>query len=150
MSHQVPLGLLVLVDPRFHASSSTRVHFQTPLSYAMCLLSAGYFFHDLVMCAWRINLEGPLYLMHGFACHCAFAFGLHTGFIHYHGAAFLQWEISTPFVHTRYARAGLQVGSWDGSAMHRWGCAARRALRDRTSHVQVCHVRRDVHEGHDA
>ena len=58
----------------------------TPLSYAVCYISAGYFAHDLVMCASRFALEGPLYTIHALVCHAAYAFGVTTGFIHYHGA----------------------------------------------------------------
>ncbi|KAG2438784.1 hypothetical protein HXX76_005325 [Chlamydomonas incerta] len=96
---QVPLGLLILLDPRFQ---SNRVFQTTPLSYAVCYISAGYFFHDLIMCASRFALEGPLYTIHALVCHAAYAFGVTTGFIHYHGAAFLQWELSTTFVHLRW------------------------------------------------
>ncbi|KAG2453358.1 hypothetical protein HYH02_001582 [Chlamydomonas schloesseri] len=103
---QVPLGLLLLLDPRF---SSNRVFQTSPLSYAVCYISAGYFLHDLVMCASRFALEGPLYTIHALVCHAAYAFGVTTGFIHYHGAAFLQWELSTTFVHLRWFmyKAGL-------------------------------------------
>ncbi|PNH01206.1 putative TLC domain-containing protein C17A2.02c, partial [Tetrabaena socialis] len=98
--------LLLLLDARFQAD---RMYATTPLSYAVCYISAGYFLHDLVMCTIRFSLEGPLYLTHALVCHMAYTFGAATGFLHYHGAAFLMWEISTPFVHARWFmyKAGL-------------------------------------------
>ncbi|EFJ41140.1 hypothetical protein VOLCADRAFT_98909 [Volvox carteri f. nagariensis] len=98
-SIQVPVGLLILMEASFQ---SDRVYANSSLSYAMCYLSAGYFLHDLIMCAMRFALEGPLYTIHALACHLAYTFGAVTGFLHFHGAAFLMWEISTPFVHFRW------------------------------------------------
>ncbi|GFR44063.1 hypothetical protein Agub_g5223 [Astrephomene gubernaculifera] len=105
-SIQVPVGLMILADPRFLGD---RINTITNLSCAMCYISAGYFFHDLVMCIKRFSLEGPLYTTHALACHIAYTFGIYSGFLHYHGAAFLMWEISTPFVHARWVmyKAGL-------------------------------------------
>ncbi|KXZ51310.1 hypothetical protein GPECTOR_13g797 [Gonium pectorale] len=103
---QIPLGILILMDARFR---NDRVYMSTNLSYAMTYISAGYFFHDLVMCIIRFSLEGPFYLTHALFCCTAYTFGNYSGFLHYHGAAFLMWEISTPFVHTRWFmfKAGL-------------------------------------------
>ncbi|KAG2489948.1 hypothetical protein HYH03_011579 [Edaphochlamys debaryana] len=96
---QVPLGVMMLLDARFR---SDRVHFHTPLSYAVCYISAGYFLHDLVFCIIRYHLEGPFYLIHALVCHSAYSFGAISGYLHYHAAGFLMWEISTPFVNLRW------------------------------------------------
>ncbi|GLC37227.1 hypothetical protein PLESTB_000993600 [Pleodorina starrii] len=111
-SIQVPLGLLLLLDARFQGD---RVYANSSLSYAMCYLSAGYFLHDLVMCAMRFALEGPLYTIHALACHIAYTFGAVTGFLHCHGAAFLMWEISTPFVHIRWF---MYKAGWANSVIY--------------------------------
>ncbi|GLI66106.1 hypothetical protein VaNZ11_009816 [Volvox africanus] len=108
---QVPVGMLLLLDPNFR---NNRVYANSSVSYAMCYLSAGYFLHDLVMCLLRFSLEGPLYTIHALSCHMSYMFGAVTGFLHYHGAAFLMWEISTPCVHLRWFmyKAGLTHSIW--------------------------------------
>ena len=79
---QVPVGLLVLLTPSIY---SNRMYGSSDVSHVMTLVSAGYFLHDLIMCILRFDMEGPLYTFHAVACHAAYTFGHHTGFIHYHG-----------------------------------------------------------------
>ncbi|GIL84488.1 hypothetical protein Vretifemale_13150 [Volvox reticuliferus] len=108
---QVPVGLLLLLDSQFRKD---RVYANSSLSYAVCYLSAGYFLHDLFMCALRFSLEGPLYTIHALSSHMAYTFGAVTGFLHYYAPVFLMWEVSTPCVHLRWFmyKAGLANSVW--------------------------------------
>lgn len=108
---QIPLGLILLLDPHCY---NDRITGTTPLSRTTMLISAGFFGHDLIMCLKRFASEGPLYTFHAAVCHAAYTFAIHTGFLHYHGAAFLMWELSTPFVHLRWFMHKMKLDHTQG------------------------------------
>jgi hypothetical protein len=49
----------------------------------------------------RYEHEGPEFLLHGVFCLLVFASLTHVRAMHWFGAGFLMWELSTPFVHFR-------------------------------------------------
>lgn len=98
---QVPLGLLILTNPDFYAGKS-RIFATNDFSTLVMAISAGYFAYDTLECILRYEHEGPEFLMHGVFCFIVFASLVHIRCLHWFGAGFLMWEISTPFVHLRW------------------------------------------------
>lgn len=96
---QIPLAIAVLLDSGLRAD---RLYATRPTSQLVMCISAGYFLYDLAVCLIRYNQEGPLFLLHAIVCFFVFTYGAITHTMHYHGAVYLMWEISTPFVHLRW------------------------------------------------
>lgn len=96
---QTPLAFMVLANPAFQKNGIYEVD---NISSWVTLISAGFFLYDVVMCTLRYKLEGPFYLLHACCCFWVYAYAYHVGYLHYYGAAFLMWELSTPFVHLRW------------------------------------------------
>jgi hypothetical protein len=96
---QIALALAVLADPAFRADVMFRA---SPLSRLVMLVSAGYFFYDALECVWRYEHEGPEFLLHGVMCFLTYAQLYRSGQMHWLGAGFLMWELSTPFMHARW------------------------------------------------
>lgn len=67
---QVPIAVQVLLDPQVHSDT---IYGHTQLSVLMCVISAGYFLHDLVIVLLRLETEGVAMLVH--ACCCLFVYG---------------------------------------------------------------------------
>eukprot|EP01026_Neomeris_dumetosa_P037523 TRINITY_DN3040_c0_g1_i7.p3 TRINITY_DN3040_c0_g1~~TRINITY_DN3040_c0_g1_i7.p3 ORF type:complete len:219 (-),score=7.76 TRINITY_DN3040_c0_g1_i7:858-1514(-) len=96
---QIPLAFIVLSQKELAENTLYGYSLQSELLVAV---SAGFFLHDSVMCWIRLNEEGVAYLVHGISCCYLFIFLLITQVMHWYGAAFLMWELSTPFVHLRW------------------------------------------------
>ncbi|GBF91170.1 flagellar associated protein [Raphidocelis subcapitata] len=96
---QVPLGLMVLTNAFFH---SDRMFAADHFSSLVMAISAGYFLYDTVECIVRFEHEGPEFLLHGVFCFIVFTTLTHVRCMHWFGAGFLMWELSTPFVHFRW------------------------------------------------
>jgi hypothetical protein len=101
----IPMAAAVLLsaDVGRAAVGTARTHAASPLSLAMCVVSASYFLYDLGCCLLRFEQEGPAYLVH--AMCCLYVYGYAATFsqtLHWHGAGFLFWELSTVFVHVRW------------------------------------------------
>ncbi|CAL8472096.1 g11638 [Coccomyxa elongata] len=94
---QIPLALWVMGTPEVNAN---RLLAKTPASMLMLCISAGYFLYDAAVSILRY--EGIAYLMHGMVACVLYTYGALTGFLGYYGAAFLMWEVSTPFVYMRW------------------------------------------------
>ena len=61
----------------------------------------GYFAYDTVECILRYETEGPEFLFHGVFCFATFSSLVFVRSMHWFGAGYLMWELSTPFVHFR-------------------------------------------------
>lgn len=96
---QIPFALYLLNDELLQ---SDHIYANTPLSKVCMTITAGYFMVDLFICIWKYNDEGPLYLMHAAFSFFSFAYGVINNMLHFYGAAFIMWELSTPFVHLRW------------------------------------------------
>ncbi|GMH35881.1 hypothetical protein BSKO_03749 [Bryopsis sp. KO-2023] len=95
---QVPFAFLVMRDPKV---SGDRMYGATQTSRLFCCITAGYFLVDLFICMGQHH-EGPLFFVHAAFAFTLYAHGSFTGFMHFYGAAFIMWEISTFFVHMRW------------------------------------------------
>lgn len=65
-------------------------------------IKKGYFLYDTLECILRYEHEGPEFLAHGVFCLAVFGALVHIRCVHWCGAGFLMWELSTPFVHARW------------------------------------------------
>ena len=65
-------------------------------------VASAYFIYDLYICATRFSENGLPFLIHGALCSLAYAYPLLSGNMHYQGACFLMWELSTPFLYFRW------------------------------------------------
>lgn len=95
----VPLAISVLLDP---SMIKDRLYGTTPTSTTMLAVASGYFVHDLVICAIQLHTWGPAYLFHALFCSLLYCYGFFSQVLHYYGAMFLLWELSTPFVYARW------------------------------------------------
>lgn len=101
----IPMAAAVLLSPDVGraAVGTARTHAASPLSLAMCVVSASYFLYDLGCCLLRFEQEGPAYLVHAVCClYVYFYAATFSQTLHWHGAGFLFWELSTVFVHVRW------------------------------------------------
>lgn len=98
-SLQFPFALSVILDPELKADKmyATNAH-----SSSMVVYAAGYFLYDILLCLLRFNENGPSFLVHAIGCSLAFWYPMFTRHLHYFGACFLMWEISTPFLYFRW------------------------------------------------
>eukprot|EP00879_Flechtneria_rotunda_P026407 GHRR01028156.1.p1 GENE.GHRR01028156.1~~GHRR01028156.1.p1 ORF type:complete len:214 (+),score=55.67 GHRR01028156.1:572-1213(+) len=96
---QIPIAVLVLLDP---AVNHNTIYGHTHLSTLMCLISSGYFVYDLIVILLRFNHEGFAFLIHAVCCLFVYAYAVYSWYLHFFGAGFLLWELSTPFLHMRW------------------------------------------------
>ncbi|WIA12745.1 hypothetical protein OEZ86_006072 [Tetradesmus obliquus] len=96
---QIPLGLFILLDPFYNRNA---IWARDDFSTLVMAISAGYFLYDTLECMYRIKHEGWDFLLHGVFCLMVYSFLTHTGYLHFYGAGFLMWELSTPFMHFRW------------------------------------------------
>ena len=106
---KIPVAVTVLLDPALRASG---IYAFSRASSAMVLVSSGYFLWDLAQVLLRYEREGAAYLVHAACCLFVYGYAVFSGYLHYYGAAFLLWELSTPFVHLRWAL--YKAGAVDG------------------------------------
>lgn len=69
----------------------------------------GYFAYDTLECIVRYEQEGPEFLTHGVFCFIVFTSLVHTRAVHWFGAGFLMWELSTPFIHFRCVSGEVSI-----------------------------------------
>lgn len=79
-----------------------RMKAHTLWSTRMVTFTCGYFMHDLLTCLMDFSSWGGGYLLHALSCFTVFFLGSNQGTLHFYGACFLLWELSTPFVHVRW------------------------------------------------
>lgn len=96
---QIPLAVAILADPLFYRDT---IWGRTEFSTLVMAISAGYFLYDSLECAFRIQHEGWDFLLHGVFCFLVFSNLTYTGYMHFYGAGFLLWELSTPMLHFRW------------------------------------------------
>lgn len=113
ISIQIPLAFYVL---RQRELWPDKLHTHTPYSTLLAKISAGYFLHDLGFCV--ATKEGWPYTLHAACCSSVYIYAACFGVMHYYGAGFLMWELSTPFVYLRwflhnlgYAKSPLYVAN---------------------------------------
>lgn len=95
----VPLALYCLQQQEL---DSDRMKAHTVWSTRVVTFSCGYFMHDLLTCLMDFDSWKGGYLAHALACFTVFFLGSNQGTLHFYGACFLLWELSTPFVHIRW------------------------------------------------
>uniref|UniRef100_A0A383WC65 TLC domain-containing protein n=1 Tax=Tetradesmus obliquus TaxID=3088 RepID=A0A383WC65_TETOB len=94
---QIPIAFMVLLDP---AVNHDTIYGHTHLSTLMCLISSGYFLYDIFVVIAR--REGGGMLVHAACCLFVYTYAVYSFYLHFFGAGFLLWELSTPFVHFRW------------------------------------------------
>jgi hypothetical protein len=94
---QVPIAIWAICQPLMQAD---RLHATHPLTHVMLCAAAGFFLHDAIACYLR---EPPMYILHGATCFVGYTAGALLSSLHFYGALFLMWELSTPFVQLRWA-----------------------------------------------
>ena len=77
-----------------------RLHATMDVTHLMLCIAAGFFLHDAIACMLR---ESPFYIIHGATCCLGYTTGACLNSMHFFGALFLLWELSTPFVQMRWA-----------------------------------------------
>ncbi|KAI3431524.1 hypothetical protein D9Q98_004574 [Chlorella vulgaris] len=95
-----PIAFHVLLDPELRDGA----HF-TDISHAsqrMVEVASGYFVYDLIICLMKLNDNGFAFLIHAVVCFTVFTVAAFKGVLHYYGAAFLMWELSTPLMYARW------------------------------------------------
>eukprot|EP00775_Hariotina_reticulata_P003621 gene3621-3884_t len=94
---QISLGIMVLLQPEVNRNT---IYGHTQLSTLMCLIASGYFLYDLI--AVLLRMEGFAFLIHACCCLFVYTYAVYSFNLHFFGAGFLLWELSTPFVHYRW------------------------------------------------
>lgn len=94
---QVPVAIWAICQPVLQAD---RLHAAHPVTHIMLCCAAGFFLHDAIACYLR---EPPMYIVHGATCCVGYTMGALMLSLHFYGALFLMWELSTPFVQLRWA-----------------------------------------------
>jgi hypothetical protein len=79
---QIPLGLVILLDPFYNRNA---IWARDDFSTLVMAISAGYFLYDTLECMYRIKHEGWDFLLHGFFCLMVYSFLTHTGYLHFYG-----------------------------------------------------------------
>jgi hypothetical protein len=79
---QIPLGLVILLDPYYNRNA---IWARDDFSTLVMAISAGYFLYDTLECMCRLEHEGWDFLLHGFFCLMVYSFLTHTGYLHYYG-----------------------------------------------------------------
>lgn len=95
----VPIAVRVLLDPEVYSDT---IYGHTQLSVLMCVISSGYFLHDLIIVLLRLDTEGMAMLIHACCCLFVYTYAVYSFYLTFYGAGFLLWELSTPFVHLRW------------------------------------------------
>jgi len=95
----IPLGLWIVLDP---ALRDDPLYGTSPAGEALVTLSAGYFVHDLLVVCLCLEEAGLGFLLHAFFCSALYCYGVFYQQLHYFAAAFILWEMSTPFVQLRW------------------------------------------------
>ena len=94
-----PSAISVLLDPLM---TQNMLYGISDASRRCIVVASAYFIYDLYICATRYSQNGLPFLVHGLLCCLAYAYPLLSGNMHYLGANFLMWEVSTPFLYLRW------------------------------------------------
>eukprot|EP00887_Chlorella_sp_A99_P002441 scaffold10.g2441.t1 len=106
----LPQTFRALAESAVH---NDRLYGVTQLSQATMELASAYFIYDLYLCAFKFAENGWEFLLHASICCTVYTSAVFTGGLHYFGCGFLLWELSTPFLYTRWVllKAGF-ADSW--------------------------------------
>jgi hypothetical protein len=76
--------------------------------------AGGYFLYDLFICVAHYDQNGAAFLLHGALCCAAYWYPVLSGRLHYMGASYLMWELSTPLLYVRWVllKRGHAKGRW--------------------------------------
>lgn len=96
---QFPNAFHVLQDP---AMKEDPLYGTSVASMRCIIVASAYFFYDVYICTTRYSENGLPFLIHGVLCCMAYTYPLLTGNMHFQGACFLMWELSTPFLYFRW------------------------------------------------
>ncbi|WPT13247.1 TLC domain-containing protein [Picochlorum sp. SENEW3] len=94
-----PSAISVLLDPMMR---NDMLYAISDASRQCIVVASAYFIYDLYICVTRYSQNGFPFLVHGVLCCLAYAYPLLSGNMHYLGANFLMWEVSTPFLYLRW------------------------------------------------
>ncbi|EFN53962.1 hypothetical protein CHLNCDRAFT_53483 [Chlorella variabilis] len=104
-----PLAFAVLLgEPALRAAPFVGT---SPTSQRMVEVASGYFLYDIVLCMLKYSDNGFEFLLHAVVCSCVYTIAAMRGVMHYYGAAFLMWELSTPAMYTRWLMLKAGLGS---------------------------------------
>jgi len=100
ITHHIPalyFSYNVLTDEKSWQDQS---NYTTPLSYNMICYTSAYFMYDVVTLLGRQSIVKHLdYYVHAVGCCSAYLYMYYAQKYHFHGAGFLTWETSTPFLY---------------------------------------------------
>ncbi|KAI7837854.1 hypothetical protein COHA_008342 [Chlorella ohadii] len=107
LSAIMPLAFQALADPAL--AGGDRFRDTTPVSWRMVEIGSGYFLYDIIICLLKFSDNGFEFMLHAVVCCSVFLTATAKGVMHYYGAAFLMWELSTPLMYVRWLmlKAGL-------------------------------------------
>ncbi|GMM30642.1 hypothetical protein DAMA08_033870 [Martiniozyma asiatica (nom. inval.)] len=88
--------------------SQDHVFAVTPYSAFYTSMALSYFIWDSFVCIYYLKYFGIGFLIHGLVSTLVFCIAVGYGFIHYYSAAFLLFELSTPFLNIRWI--GIKIG----------------------------------------
>jgi hypothetical protein len=83
---QVPIAVMVLTDPRVYSDT---IYGHTQLSVLMCVISSGYFLHDLVIVLLRLESEGVAMLVHACCCLFVYTYAVYSFYLTFYGESAL-------------------------------------------------------------
>lgn len=105
----MPLAIRCLADPAMSGGRRFLTH--THLSEQVVEVGAGYFLYDIVLCLTKFDDNGIEFLVHAAVCCLVFCTASAMGVMHYYGAAFLMWELSTPLMYIRWLMLKSGLGA---------------------------------------
>jgi hypothetical protein len=79
---QVPIAVMVLLDPAVHSDT---IYGHTQLSVLMCVISSGYFLHDLIIVLARLSTEGVAMLVHACCCLFVYTYAVYSFYLTFYG-----------------------------------------------------------------
>lgn len=72
----------VLLDPQVYSDT---IYGHTQLSVLMCVISSGYFLHDLIMVLLRLDSEGTAMLVHACCCLFVYTYAVYSFYLTFYG-----------------------------------------------------------------
>ncbi|KAJ3008947.1 hypothetical protein HKX48_008257 [Thoreauomyces humboldtii] len=99
--HATLITLAALPIFGMESLSTDKVLAYDPYAGEVYAVAAGYFLWDSVVCLWNVKLFGLGFALHGIACLAVFLLAFRP-FLMYYGAAFLMFELSTPFLNVHW------------------------------------------------
>jgi len=72
----------VLLDPEVYSDT---IYGHTQLSVLMCVISSGYFLHDLIIVLLRLDTEGMAMLIHACCCLFVYTYAVYSFYLTFYG-----------------------------------------------------------------